>query len=130
MVLEYLVSSGILEVTVKGVWSGADDTADVVTNYVARAADESLRCVLVHDHTTSNSPSLEHAFCDVDAAAPIAGDLLIAYVPYGELAVDGTWGEFLETIALNRGMKIRSFDKADEARQWLRKQLAATAADR
>jgi hypothetical protein len=116
--LNILEDSGIVEAVTSGNLT-ATDMHTTRQKIAELCKTENLTKVLVDDRTITSLPSFEDLFqfgaTFLESGFPLY--IKIAHVVNSEMMADN---EFLETVAVNRGANIKTFQNLDEAKAWLK----------
>lgn len=124
MELEFLPAAGFLRVCATGEFA-LDDANDAIVRIFERAAEVGVRSVLVDCSGLEGAPTTMERFEHSRFAAErlreywargLLGSARFAYVARVPLADREKFGE---TVAVNRGVDVRSFEREEDAVLWL-----------
>ena len=119
MEIEYETDAGILHVRISGEWTGLHDSRRLIEGYAARAREEGLRRVLLHDRSTGRPMTTGESYQEGDMFSTMAVGLKVAVVAYDPRDTDREELAFAVLVASNRAGRAAMFANAADAIAWL-----------
>ena len=119
--------SGYLHISVSGE-NTAENVRRILRDVLDACAQHDCRRVLLEEHLLGPSLEIVEAFEIVSEGSRSARPIeQIAYVDTNP-EHDSSLLEFVETVALNRGVRVRVFAAVSEAESWLEAETSKTGA--